>query len=59
MRGLDWDTIVLCLFLCSTIAGFAWRRTRIRILYYVWLVALWCETEGRKRRDMKEGARSV
>ena len=56
---MDLDLLVLLIVLASTITAFAWRRTRIPLLYYAWLGLVWLETEARKRRDSKHGTRSV
>lgn len=56
---MDLDSIILLVVLASTVTAFAWRRTRLQILYYAWLGLLWLETEVRKRRDGKQGPRSI
>jgi hypothetical protein len=54
---MDADLLVLCLFLATTIVGFTWRRTRLQLLYGLWLVAIWIEQQARKWRDGKGGTR--
>jgi hypothetical protein len=56
---VDWDIAVLCLFLIATVAGFLWRRTRNRLLYWAWLGIVQIEVWARKQRDKKEGPRSL
>jgi hypothetical protein len=56
---MDWDLIVLIAFLTTTVAGFAWRRTRIKMLYYVWLGLMQLEIAFRKERDRRDGPRNV
>lgn len=56
---MDWDVAVLVLFLVATVVGFAWRRTRSRLLYYAWLGIVWVEVQARKVRDRRGGDRSI
>jgi hypothetical protein len=48
---MDWDLLVFLVWLVGAVVAFAHRRTRLRILYYVWLGLIWLETELRKLRD--------
>jgi hypothetical protein len=59
MTDLQRDGLVLCLFIATTIIGFAWRRSRLQILYGLWLVAIWVEQQARRWRDGKGGGKSV
>jgi hypothetical protein len=57
--SLDRDVAVLVVFILTTIVGFVWRRTRIVLLYWLWLGMIWVEVQVRKWRDRKGGPRSL
>jgi hypothetical protein len=59
MLSVDWDIVVLVVFLIATTVGFLWRRTRIKALYYAWLAIVWIEIEARKKRDRSGDRRNL